>query len=115
MIEKWIRKIVPDYRSKRELREALSRYEKSVNVCRIEVTAKISERDFEKWISDEGFENVNNSIERKLTVRMTKNLKKHLHIHTYSVKENYRYFVAYIDVADNWEGYVTYEQGGSDR
>lgn len=46
---------------------------------------------------------------------MTESIKKHLHIQNiYSVEENYRYFVAHIDVADNWKGCVTYEQGISD-
>lgn len=116
MFEGLIRRFVPDYRSKRELREELSRYEKAANVFRIEVTAKISQRDYEKWISDEGFENVNHCIERRLIARMTESIKKHLHIQNiYSVEENYRYFVAHIDVADNWKGCVTYEQGISDR
>lgn len=116
MLETWIRRFVPDYRSKRELREELRRYEKAANVFRIEVTAKISERDYVKWISDEGFEKVNHSIERKLIARMTESIKKHSNIQSiYSDEENYRYFVAHIDVADNWKGCVTYEQGISDR
>ncbi|MGN0773566.1 MAG: hypothetical protein ACI4MP_07225 [Candidatus Ventricola sp.] len=111
MIEKWIRKIVPDYRSKRELREALIRYEKA-NVCRIEVKARICNHDLYEWRNNR----IEDEIVKDMILRMMPRLKRHLHIACReSIKDNSTYFTAHIDVTDNWDGDVTYEQGYSYR
>lgn len=111
MFEGLIRRLVPDYRSKRELREELRRYEKA-NVFRIEVKAVISNRDLYEWKND----GIEERIEKDMILRMMPRLKRHLHIACReSIKEDATYFTAHIDVAENWEGNLTHEQGYSYR
>lgn len=112
MFEGLIRRFAPDYRSKRELREELSRYEKA-NVYRIEVKARISDRD---RIEAKARISNRDRIEEDMILRMMPRLKRHLHIACReSIKEDATYFTAHIDVADNWEGNLTHEQGYSYR
>lgn len=111
MFEGWIRSFAPDYRSKRELREELSRYEKA-NVCRIEVKARICHHDLYEWRNNR----IEDEIVKDMILRMMPRLKRHLHMDCReSIKEDATYFTAHIDVADNWEGNLTHEQGYSYR
>lgn len=99
MFEKWIRKIVPDYRSKRELRDELIRYEKA-NVCRIVAKERISNHDLYARMND----GIMYDIEENMILDMIPKLKRHLKMNCMeSIKDNYTYFTAHIDVVDNWE------------
>lgn len=111
MFEGWIRRFVPDYRSKRELIDALKRYE-NANICRIDAKLKVSNHDLFVRMNDSIMED----IEENLFLNMIPMLKRHLHMScSGSIKENATYFTAHIDVADNWEGNLTHEQGYSYR
>ena len=105
MFERWIRKIIPDYWSKRELREELRRYEKA-NVFHIEVKSRICNHDLYEWRNNR----IEDEIVKDMILRMMPRLKRHFHISCKeSFKEDATYFTAHIDVVENWEGYITHE------